>query len=57
IKSIKTSLLDAGAVGALMSGSGPSVFGVFESRENALRAKKSLAPHIVGDIFLAHGLS
>jgi len=57
IKSIKTLLLDAGAVGALMSGSGPSVFGVFESRENALRAKKSLAPHIVGDIFLALGLS
>ena len=56
IRDIKKSLLDAGAVGALMSGSGPSVFGVFESRDKALLAKRSLVPHNMGDIFLAQGL-
>jgi 4-diphosphocytidyl-2-C-methyl-D-erythritol kinase len=39
IKEIKKSLVDAGAMGALMSGSGPSVFGVFESEAMAIRAK------------------
>jgi 4-diphosphocytidyl-2-C-methyl-D-erythritol kinase len=57
INSIKKLLLATGAVGALMSGSGPSVFGVFESRDKALLAKRSLVPHNMGDIFLAQGLS
>jgi 4-diphosphocytidyl-2-C-methyl-D-erythritol kinase len=35
IKEIKESLLRFGALGALMSGSGPTVFGVFESRPAA----------------------
>ena len=35
IESIKTALLTAGALGAAMSGSGPTVFGIFKDREEA----------------------
>lgn len=38
VNSIKTSLLGAGARFCLMSGSGPSVFGLFEDDNSALRA-------------------
>jgi 4-diphosphocytidyl-2-C-methyl-D-erythritol kinase len=34
IKRIKTEVLDAGALGVLMSGSGSSVFGVFKDEEH-----------------------
>ena len=37
-KEIKQILLDGGAVGAMMSGSGPSVFGIFESETEAEKA-------------------
>lgn len=57
INIIKRALMDAGAMGALMSGSGPSVFGVFESRDKALSAKRSLLPRNMGDVFLAEGIS
>lgn len=40
IKKIKTLLLDNGSLGACMSGSGPSVYGVFESFEDAKLCKK-----------------
>jgi 4-diphosphocytidyl-2-C-methyl-D-erythritol kinase len=52
IKTIKSALMDAGAEGALMSGSGPSVFGVFLSQERALWARRSLKRMDFGDIFL-----
>ena len=35
---LKEIMLDCGAVGAMMSGSGPSVFGVFDSEEKAKKA-------------------
>lgn len=50
---IKHALVQAGADGALMSGSGPSVFGVFHSRDQALRAKEDLIPRNLGDVFVA----
>jgi 4-diphosphocytidyl-2-C-methyl-D-erythritol kinase len=50
---IKKTLLDAGAEGALMTGSGPSVFGVFSSRNQAERAKEKIVPHDFGMVFLA----
>ncbi len=56
ITTIKRILVDAGAEGALMSGSGPSVFGVFRSKEQALRAKKRLNPRPAGSIFVVGGL-
>jgi len=56
IESIKKSLIKAGAEGVLMSGSGPSVFGVFASEEKVLQAKTALADSSSGDVFLAQGI-
>jgi len=39
---IKEAFLSCGAVGTMMSGSGPSVFGIFESEEDARRARDLL---------------
>jgi 4-diphosphocytidyl-2-C-methyl-D-erythritol kinase len=43
IRMMKESLMQAGALGALMSGSGSVVFGIFPGREAASRAGESLA--------------
>jgi len=40
---IKDHLMKCGALGALMSGSGPTVFGLFEKDEQAIAAEKALA--------------
>ncbi len=56
IACIKKLLLDEGAEGALMSGSGPSVFGIFKSKDNALIAKKNLISKDLGEIFVVEGL-
>ncbi|MBA4396297.1 MAG: 4-(cytidine 5'-diphospho)-2-C-methyl-D-erythritol kinase [Syntrophus sp. (in: bacteria)] len=40
---IKQHLMKCGALGALMSGSGPTVFGLFEKDEQAIAAEKALA--------------
>ena len=42
VRLIKETLIENGALGALMSGSGPSVFGIFESQELQLNAFKAL---------------
>jgi 4-diphosphocytidyl-2-C-methyl-D-erythritol kinase len=42
VKLAKEALLDAGAAGALMSGSGPTVFGVFDGINPALEAAGSI---------------
>jgi 4-diphosphocytidyl-2-C-methyl-D-erythritol kinase len=44
INRIKNALLDQGAVGALMSGSGPTVFGIFETDDACRAAAGSLSP-------------
>ena len=56
IASIKKLLLEEGAEGALMSGSGPSVFGIFKSKDKALIAKKNLLSKDLGEIFVVEGL-
>lgn len=43
IADIKNALLSHGALGASMSGSGPTVFGIFDSRETARTAYEDLA--------------
>jgi 4-diphosphocytidyl-2-C-methyl-D-erythritol kinase len=53
IDTIKTFLMNAGAEGALMTGSGPSVFGVFSSLNQALSAKQFLISQGLGDVFVA----
>lgn len=57
IGTIKQLLAEAGAEGVLMSGSGPSVFGVFQSEDAAVRAKAALVESHLGDMFLAEGLA
>jgi 4-diphosphocytidyl-2-C-methyl-D-erythritol kinase len=42
IGSAKEKLLNLGAIGALMSGSGPTVFGLFDNAETAKSARQSL---------------
>ena len=42
IDQIKQEMLAAGAVGAMMSGSGPTVFGLFENRAAAKTAQKNI---------------
>lgn len=53
IETIKETLREAGAEGAMMTGSGPSVFGLFSSQERALSARESLADQDLGNVFLA----
>ncbi|MCI5700883.1 MAG: 4-(cytidine 5'-diphospho)-2-C-methyl-D-erythritol kinase [Lachnospiraceae bacterium] len=43
IQEIKDRMIKCGAAGAMMSGSGPTVFGVFESKEAGLKAKEELS--------------
>ncbi|OQY46291.1 MAG: 4-(cytidine 5'-diphospho)-2-C-methyl-D-erythritol kinase [Desulfobacteraceae bacterium 4572_87] len=56
IREIKQSLLDVGAIGALMSGSGPSVFGVFESEAGAYCAKAVLDAASSLPVFVVKGI-
>jgi 4-diphosphocytidyl-2-C-methyl-D-erythritol kinase len=56
IKTIKKSLVDEGAKGALMTGSGPSVFGIFESKDQALSAERHLISRDLGNIFVVEGI-
>jgi len=53
---IKTLLLTSGARGALMSGSGPTVFGVFTDPESADRAEKNLEQEARWRVFGAQSL-
>jgi 4-diphosphocytidyl-2-C-methyl-D-erythritol kinase len=57
LSSIKESLLQLGALGALMTGSGPSIFGLFDSAKKAQRAGKMLEQYNKGDVFVVKGLS
>ena len=42
IGALKAFLIEQGALGALMSGSGPTVFGIFQEKEQAIEAKERL---------------
>jgi 4-diphosphocytidyl-2-C-methyl-D-erythritol kinase len=61
IARLKAVLLDAGSIGALMSGSGPTVFGIFPDREGARRGYERLMSGMGRDkaasVFLAKGLT
>ena len=56
IDTIKTLLLQAGADGALMSGSGPSVFGVFQTKDRCFQAKEFLQAKNLGKVYAVEGL-
>ena len=53
INTIKEQLLKHGAVGALMSGSGPTVFGLFSDPGSATKAKDAFDPDIHVEIYLS----
>lgn len=53
ISSVKAQLLKHGAQGALMSGSGPSVFGIFSDFDQAKKAKEVLSHHVGWQLYLA----
>ncbi|MFH1645090.1 MAG: hypothetical protein ABIB11_01580 [Candidatus Omnitrophota bacterium] len=42
---VKEGVLSTGPSGVLLSGSGPTVFGLFNSRKEALRAKRKISLH------------
>ena len=42
IKDIENAMMENGALGSMMSGSGPTVFGLYKNREDALSCKKNL---------------
>lgn len=52
IETIKRNLKEAGAAGVLMSGSGPSVFGLFDGEQSARKARERLVPMGLGDVFV-----
>ncbi len=49
---LKSRLLDANAIGTLMSGSGPTVFGVFEEKQSAILCHENLKSEYPGNVFL-----
>lgn len=54
IEEIKTAMKASGALNAMMSGSGPTVFGIFEDRKTAKEAQQKLKQmHIAKQIYLA----
>jgi len=55
VAAIKERLAASGDGVVLMSGSGPSVFGLFEERRDAVKAASSLDPATV-DVFIEHTL-
>jgi 4-diphosphocytidyl-2-C-methyl-D-erythritol kinase len=54
VGAIKAALLEHGAQGALMSGSGPTVFGLFKSTERAEKALGQLRQQISGQFYMTH---
>jgi 4-diphosphocytidyl-2-C-methyl-D-erythritol kinase len=57
IAAIKTALKEAGAVAAVMSGSGSAVFGLYRTQPNAARAARSLGGSMGGAVTLARTLT
>lgn len=53
IAAAKKKLIENGAEGALMSGSGSSIFGLFAESQTAQTAAEALAPQYGGAVFLA----
>ena len=51
IAQIKECMMEAGALGAMMSGSGPTVFGIFRDRRTAKEVK---AQNLAKQIYLAN---
>ncbi len=57
LATIKQALLEHGAVGALVSGSGSAVFGIFPDEISQKQAYRQLSHKQLGDIFCCHSLA
>jgi len=53
---IKEACISAGAIGALMSGSGPTVFGIFDVEESAISCVEKIKTNGKGHVFLTRPL-
>jgi 4-diphosphocytidyl-2-C-methyl-D-erythritol kinase len=53
INVVKEQLIQQGAAGALMSGSGPTVFGLFAKQDEAVQARQAIGRHHCWDVFAA----
>ena len=51
VRALKRAMMDAGALGSMMTGSGSSVYGIFETEQRAREAMEQLAG--LGKLFLA----
>jgi len=56
LQEIKDQLLLNGATGALMSGSGPTIFGIFDSEDNAEEANTVLGKSKRWSVFLCRSV-
>ena len=56
LSEIKELLMVHGAEGSLMSGSGPTVFGIFRDENDATKAERQLQKTQVGSVFVAHSI-
>ncbi|TFG93159.1 MAG: 4-(cytidine 5'-diphospho)-2-C-methyl-D-erythritol kinase [Syntrophobacterales bacterium] len=56
LSEIKELLMAHGAEGSLMSGSGPTVFGIFRNEDDAKKAERQLQKTQVGSVFVAHSI-
>jgi 4-diphosphocytidyl-2-C-methyl-D-erythritol kinase len=53
---IKERLMVEGALGSLMSGSGPTVFGIFRNEKSATGAARELGKLNIGSVYIAHSI-
>ncbi|MCX7817430.1 MAG: 4-(cytidine 5'-diphospho)-2-C-methyl-D-erythritol kinase [Syntrophales bacterium] len=56
IGKLKELLMDHGALGTLMTGSGPTVFGIFDREEALEKARKELINKVTGQVYTASSL-
>ena len=45
VKKIKSALIDCGALGSIMTGTGSAVFGIFDNETSAINAQRKLSQH------------
>jgi 4-diphosphocytidyl-2-C-methyl-D-erythritol kinase len=56
LRAVKDLLVKMGALGSLMSGSGPTLFGLFDSEKKAAMAEETLRQSTNHVIFRAHSI-
>ncbi|GAI63089.1 unnamed protein product [marine sediment metagenome] len=56
MRELKELLVAYGALGSLMSGSGPTVFGIFTNKKDALKAEERIKSEGKWSVFSAHSI-